>query len=143
MPEDLIEVRPLARGPDHIPEPWDVDFIEQVAEKGRLGEHLGVEKTGSGLERDGRQLVQSMQPARRMDVNQWYGEDQAPGDGLQPASKALPVAGRPAADHVVTMIDGFQERLEVGGRPRLAGGRYQDQRQTRPDQSLVDYPMVT
>jgi hypothetical protein len=80
MPEDLIEVRPLARGPEQTPERWDVNFIEQVAEKGRLGEDLGVEKTGSGLQRDGRQLLQSMQPARGMDVNQWHGEDQAPGD---------------------------------------------------------------
>jgi len=138
MPEDLIPVRPLARGPEQTPERWDVDLVEQVAEKGRLGEHLGVEKARSGLERDDRQLVQPVQPAWGMDVMQRHGEHLAPGECPEPARPALPAAGRPATDDVVTMVDGFQQRFEVGGRPRLAGGRHQDERQTRPVQSLVE-----
>jgi hypothetical protein len=138
MPENLIAVRPLARGPQPTPERWDVDLIEQVAEKGRLGEQLGVEKARSGLERNGRQLVQPVQPAWGMDVMQRHGEDQAPGECPEPARPALAAAGRPATDDVVTMVDGFQERFEVGGRPRLTGGRHQDQRQTRAVQCLVE-----
>lgn len=138
MPEDLIAVRPLAPGPEQTPERRDVDLVEQVAKKGRLGEHLSVEKARFGLERDGRQLVQSVQPARGMDVMQWHGEDQAPGECPEPARPLLAAAGRPATDHVVTVIDGFQERFEVTSRPWLAGGRHQDQRQTRPVQSLVE-----
>ena len=44
----------------------------------------------------------------------------------------LPAAGRPAADDVVAVVDGLQERFEVGLGPRLLGGRDQHERQAGP-----------
>ncbi len=78
MPEDLLPVRPPAGGSEQTPERRDIHFIDQVAKKGRLGENLGIEKPRCGLERDGRQLFQPMEPARRMDIEQRQSEDQAP-----------------------------------------------------------------
>jgi hypothetical protein len=41
------------------------------------------------------------------------------------------------------MVDGFQQWFEVGGGPWLRGGRHQDQRQTRPVQSLAEQAIKT
>ena len=46
----------------------NIDFIDQVAEKGRLGQDLDVEERRRRLKRDGRQLLEPMEPARRVDV---------------------------------------------------------------------------
>jgi hypothetical protein len=70
MTEDSIPVRPRARRFAKTLERRDVHFIDQMAKKGRLGEDLLVKKPRRGLERNGRQLFQPMQPARGMDVQQ-------------------------------------------------------------------------
>jgi hypothetical protein len=74
----LLPVRPPTGGSEQTPERRDIDFINQLAKKGRLGENLGIEKRRCGLERDGRQLLQPMEPARRMDIVQRQSEAQAP-----------------------------------------------------------------
>jgi hypothetical protein len=91
----------------------NVDFIDQVAKERRLGEDFGVEKRRSGLERYLQQLFESMKPARRVDIGERNGEDQAP---EKPSDESRETAcsrfGAPA-DDVVALVDSLQERPQV------------------------------
>lgn len=73
-----------------------------------------------------------MQPAGGMDVAHRHGEDQPPGPRGQPARAIAPAVGGPSADGVVAVVDGLEQRLEVGRGPRLLGGRDQHQREPGP-----------
>jgi hypothetical protein len=108
-----------------------------VTKKCRLGGDLGVQKPRLGLKRDRQQLVQPMKPARRMVIAQRNREDQSP---RQPSGKAAPVfpaRRRPATDHMIALIDGFQQRFEMLVRPGFFGRRHEHERQRRSCESAL------
>jgi hypothetical protein len=100
-----------------------------VTEEGRLGEDLEVQERRRRLEGDGRQLLEAVQAARRVDVAQRDGEHQPPGHRREPTPQALPALDRPAADDMIAVIDGLEERLQMLRGPRLRGRRDQDERE--------------
>lgn len=63
MAEDSGEVGPVRPTP-RLVERRDGDLVDQVAEEGRLGEDLDVEERRRRLQRDRRDLVAAMEPAR-------------------------------------------------------------------------------
>jgi hypothetical protein len=109
-----------------------------VPEEGRLGEDLHVEEPGDRLERDHRQLLEPVQPARGMNVDHRDGEEELPGDPPEPARHPPRPGPRTPADDVIAMIDRGQERFEVGGRPGLLGGRDEHERERGPVQPLLE-----
>jgi hypothetical protein len=123
--EDRDEVVPEGAGRRGF-QGGDVHLVDQVAEEGRLGEDLDVEEVGRRLERDRRQLVEPVQAAGRVDVEDRHGEDQPPRQAGDAAEQAGDQPGAAAADDVVAMVERRQERPEVGVGPRLLGRRDQD-----------------
>jgi hypothetical protein len=106
-----------------------------MTKKRGLGDDLRVQKRRCGLKGYRQELVQPMEPARRMDIAQRDGEDQA---SRQQAGQAPPVSPpplRPAADHMVTLIDRFQKGPEMLLRPALFRRGHEHQRQRGPLQA--------
>ena len=129
MPKDLVHVRQPATRTGPAAQRGDVDFIDQVTKESRLGEDLDFQERRPGLKRYRRKLVQAVQPARRMDVVERHGENNAP---CQPAREPRPVSPAPltpATNHMITLVDRFQERLEMLFRPRFFRCGYQHERQ--------------
>ena len=58
----------------------------------------------------------------------------------KPAEPRLPAAGRPAADHMVAVVDRLQERSQMVLGQRLRCGRDQHQRQTCPFEAANEQP---
>jgi hypothetical protein len=106
-----------------------------VAEEGRLGEDVEVQERRGRLKGNRGQLLEPVQAAGRVDVAQGDGEHQLPGQRFQPSFAALPARGWPAPDHVIAVIDGLQERIQMGLGPRLLSRRDQNQRQMGAGQS--------
>ena len=79
--------------------------------------------------RNGRQLVEPMEPARRMNVAQRDGEDQRRASEPRMPTQLRAARPRTAADHVVALVDGFQKRFEVGLGPGFLGRGHEHQRQ--------------
>jgi hypothetical protein len=100
-----------------------------VPEEGRLGQELEVQERRRRLEGDGRQLLQPVQAAGGVDIAQRDREHQPPGQRCQPSPATIPAPGGPTADDVIAVVDGLQERLQVGRGPRLLGRRDQDERE--------------
>jgi len=137
MSEQLIPVRPPAGKTRQTTKRRDVHFRDELTEKGGLGEDLGVEERRCRLERNDRQFFEPMEPAWRMDVEQRDGEHQTSRPSAQPAPSIFPTARRPPADNVVSVVDGFQQRIKVRLGPGLLGGGQEDQRQVRPLQTTT------
>jgi len=100
-----------------------------MPEKGRFRQDFGVEKRRRGLERNGRELVEPMEPAWRMHVAQRHVEDQPPQKRSPEADPAAAAPVGATADHVVTVVDGLQERLQVLHGPGLERRGYEHERQ--------------
>ena len=56
-----------------------------------------------------------------MDVKNGNREDQPPSQRAEPAPYPVPGSDRPSADGMIGPVDGFEERLEMSGRPGLDG----------------------
>jgi hypothetical protein len=100
-----------------------------VTKEGRLGEDLDFQERRPRLKRYRGKLVQAVQPARRMDVEKRHGENQAP---CQPAREPRPVSPAPlapATNHMITLVDRFEERLEMLRRPPFFRCGYEHERQ--------------
>ncbi len=113
-------------------------LVDQMPQERRLGQDLKVQEPRPRLQRDHRERLPTMKLARRMKVQKRHREDDPPRPRPQPANGRVGATGRPAADHMVRMIDGLQERLQVCHGPGLAGGRDQHQGQLRIGQSPDD-----
>jgi hypothetical protein len=113
-------------------------FVDQVAEEGRLGQDLDVEERGVRLERNRRQLLAPMEPARGVQVGNRHREEKSSGRTGDPARQARSVAPIAAADHVVALIDRLQERLQMSVGPGLAGGRHEHQRLGRAGKASLE-----
>ena len=129
MPENHVPIPPPASRPRAAAQRRNVDFVDQVTEKGRLGKDLGVDKSGRRLQGNGRQLVEAMEPARRMNVLERNSKDQASRQRAQDAEPASAAPPRTAADHVIALVNCFQERCEVGLGPRFMGRGHEHQRE--------------
>jgi hypothetical protein len=81
------------------------------------------------LKWDRRQLVEPMEPARRMNVAQRNGKDQTPNQQTWQPGPVCPGAISPAADHMVALVDRFQKWFEMRLRPGFLRGRHEYQRQ--------------
>jgi len=68
MPEKLIAIGPPAGKACKPTERRDLDFRDEMTEKSRLREDLGVEERRCRLERNDRQFFEPMEPAWRMNV---------------------------------------------------------------------------
>jgi hypothetical protein len=100
-----------------------------MAEKGCLGENFDIEERRYRLKWHDRELVEPIEPARRVDVAQWESENQPPRqrpDRAGPGSAAAPGA---ATDHMVTTVDGLKKRIQVCLGPRLACRGHEHERQ--------------
>ena len=106
-----------------------IDFIDQVAEERRLREDLGVEERRLRLEWDRQQLLESMEPARRVHIVERDGKDQAPKKRRDEAGKAASGCVGTPADDVVTFVDRLEEGPQVIRDIRLGSGGDQNQRQ--------------
>jgi hypothetical protein len=95
------------------------------------------------LQGDGRKFLEPVQAAGGVGVAQRDGEDQSPGQRRQPSQQAPLALGRPSTDGVIAMIDGLEERLQVGLDPRLLSGRDQDQRETGAGQGALKSALET
>jgi hypothetical protein len=98
-----------------------------MAEKRCLRQDLGIDERRCRLQRDGAELVETMQPARRMDVSQRHGENHAPHERSQEAERGRMGPVRPTTQHVIALVDRRQERFEVRFRPRFLRGRHKHQ----------------
>jgi hypothetical protein len=132
--EDQGEVGPRRRLAPAV-ERRDRDLVDQLAEEGGLGQDLNVEEGRGRLQGDRLQLLAAMEPGRRVDVLDRHGEDPLPGEPSEPAPEPTerPLLAR--ADDVVAMIDRRQQGIEMGGSPRRARARDQDQGGVRPRHS--------
>jgi hypothetical protein len=131
MAKDLIRIRPQTSGTRSPAKRRNCDFIDQVAEERRLGQDLGVDERRARLKRDGRQLVEPMEPARRMNVAQGDGEDQAPDQQTRQPEPVCPDAISSATNHMIALVDRFQKWFKMRLRPGFLGGRHEYQRQGR------------
>lgn len=81
-----------------------------------------------------------------MDVAEWDGEDDPPRPGRQPTEQAATRRDGAPADDVVAVVDGLEERFQMGLGPRLIGRRDEDERQVgslqADPQGLVEAPAV-
>jgi hypothetical protein len=119
----------LQRGDRHL--------VDQLSEIGGLRQDLDVQKARDRLQRHGGELLAPMQPARRMDVANRHREDQLPGKAAQPPRQPAQEWHAPRADHVVTMVDRRQQRIEMRCGPRTTGRGYQNQRRGRSGKSAL------
>ena len=103
-------------------------LIEQVAEKGRLGEHLDIEEIRAGLERHFPKPLRALEPAGGVDVDRRRREHPAPRRAREEAPRARPPGRRSASQHVIASIDRLQQRIEMTGGPALPSPRDQRQR---------------
>jgi hypothetical protein len=78
MAKDLIQIRPQPRGNHSPSQRRNHDFIDQMAEKCRLGQNLGVDERRGRLKWNGRELVEPMEPAGRMNIAQRDSKGEAP-----------------------------------------------------------------
>ena len=131
MAQDLIHVSPQPRGTRSPAQRRNCNFVDQVAKKGRLGQDLGVDERRARLKRNGRELVEPMEPARRMNVAQGDREDQAPHHQAREAGPICPSAVLPPSDHMVALVDRFQKWFEMLSGPRFFRGSHEYQRQGR------------
>jgi hypothetical protein len=76
-----------------------------VAEEGRLGQDLDVEELRDRLERDPRELIEAVEPAGRVNVDDGHGEEDFPGEPARPAPGTLDQRTRAPADGVVALVD--------------------------------------
>jgi hypothetical protein len=106
-----------------------IHFINEVSEERRLRQDFGVEERGARLKRDGQQLLQPMEPARRVDVVQRNGEDHSPHQSGQPACRGGTARRGAPADGVVALVDGLQQRIQVTCGPGFDRSCQQHQRQ--------------
>ncbi len=127
VPQDRASIAPPTSLHDPARQRRYVHFIEQVAEKCRLGQDFDVKIRGPGLHWDGPQLLGAMEPAGRMNVKHGNREDQTPSRAGDPAPDPPPGTRRPSADDVVAPVDGIEERLKVSRRPGLDGRRDQNE----------------
>ncbi len=77
MLDDLLPIGPPAVMPGLTGQGGHVHFINQVSQECGLRQNLGVEERRTRLKHDGQQFRQPMKPARRVDVVERHGEDQA------------------------------------------------------------------
>ncbi len=81
--------------------------------------------------RNRRELVESMQPARRMNIVQGDSEDKAPNQQAREAEPVCPVAVLPATEYMIALVDRFQKRFEMLDGPGFFRGRHEYKRQGR------------
>ncbi|WP_074316308.1 hypothetical protein [Singulisphaera sp. GP187] len=98
----------------------DVDLIDQVAEEGRFGQDFDIKELRCRLERDRVELLEAMQSARRVDVEDRHTEHGLPRELANPTGQTVQRGGLTPADHVVAGLDRLEQRVEMGGRPTLA-----------------------
>jgi hypothetical protein len=119
-----------------------VHLVDQVAEEGRLGEDLDVEEVGRRLERDRRQLVEPVQAAGRVDVDDRHGEDETPRQARDLPSQSGERPDAAAADDVVAVVERLQEGPEVRVGPRLLRRRDQDDGGRRALEAHLQSPVL-
>jgi hypothetical protein len=139
--EDLDEIapepeRPRGRQGRHV------DLVDQMAEKGRLGEDLDIEKGGIRLRRNRCQLVEPVQTARRVDVEHRHREDQPPRKCRETTTQPPEQPSAAAADDVVAVVERLEYRFKMPGGPRLLGRRDEHDGSGRPLQPKLQGPML-
>src|SRR5262245_88582 len=109
-----------------------VDLIDQVAQKCRLRQNLGVEERRLGLEGYGQELLESMEAAWRMHIVERNGEDQSPEESREEARKAASARIRTPANDMVTLVYCLEKWVQMIRGFNLRGGRDEHQWQAGP-----------
>jgi len=135
MRQDLFPVRQPVIGPGPTRQRRYVDLVDQVSNKRGLGQDLDFQERRRRLHRNSRQLLQPVQPARRVDVGERKCKDEATRPRGDPPDPACPSTGRPTANHMITVVDRLQERCQMVLVNGLHRSRDQDERQTCPLQA--------
>lgn len=99
-----------------------------MAEERGLGQELDVEEGRGRAERDGSELLAAVDLAGRVDIEHRDREDQFARQAADPAEDPPRESQGPPARDVVGEVDRREQRCEMCGRPRLEGGRDQDER---------------
>jgi hypothetical protein len=73
--KDSIPIRPPTCRNRKATKRRDLHLVDQVAEKGGLGENFDIEERRYRLERHAFKLIETMEPTRRVDVAQWESEN--------------------------------------------------------------------
>ena len=133
----LDPIRPPASRANEAAEWWDLHLVEQVPEEGRLGQDLQVQERRGRLQRDRLQRLQTVKPARRVDIEQRDGEHQAPRHRGEPSLPDLAGTGGTMSHDMVGVVDCLEERFQVRRGPRLLGSGHQHERMPGTLQSLV------
>jgi hypothetical protein len=106
-------------------------LVDQVAEERGLGQDLDVEELADRLERDRLELLEPVQPAGRVDVDDRHGEQEPPEQPAGPPPDPRGERGPARADDVVAQVDRLEERVEVLGLPRFERRGHEHQRERR------------
>jgi hypothetical protein len=106
--------------------------MDQVAEERRLRQDLGIEERRLGLEGDGQEFFESMEPAGRVHVIERDGEEQSPEEPCDEARNTASERFRAPADHVITILNPLEEGPQVISEIGLSGGGDENQRQKGP-----------
>ena len=99
-----------------------------MAEKGGLRENLGFEKRRCRLKWNRREFLEPMKPAGGMDVTQGHRENQTSRQHAEPARPVSSAFLGPAPNHVVALVDRFQEWLEMSLLPGFFRRRHEHKR---------------
>jgi hypothetical protein len=106
----------------------DIDLLDRLDEEGRLGEDLHVDQPRRRLERDGLELLAAMHPQWREDVGDGDREQPSVRNHAKPPRQTAQQGTVPAADDMVAAVNGFEQRIEMTGRPGSACGCQQHDR---------------
>jgi hypothetical protein len=85
-------------------------FVDELAQKGRLGEDFDVDEGRLRLQGDRLQGRAAVDPAGRVNVQDRHAEDPALRSCLQPATGTRDPRRRTPADDVIGLIDRVQKR---------------------------------
>lgn len=138
MAEDRPEVSPRPRRRKAGSEGGDRLVADQVAEERRLGEDLQTQERRARLERDALQFLAAVKLDRREDVAHRHAEQEPPARRAQPAGQTPAKAHGASAEHVVALVDGLEQGIEMGPRPDLVRERDESERERRTRQAFLD-----
>jgi hypothetical protein len=117
--EDAAGIDPPPFIPRVAEQGGHLDFVEQVSQESRLCQDLCLHERRLRLEWYGQKLFKSMKPAWRVNVVERNGENHSPENPAEPAQGSATVLHGAASDDVVAQVDGFEQRFQVSGGPRL------------------------
>jgi len=113
-------------------------LVDQVAEKRRFREDFHIQKRRARLERNRSEGLGPVDAAGRMNIGDRHTEHPARRAVRQPTPEPPAKGQRAAADDVIGLVDGVQERLHVGIGPRSRRRGDDDQRHGRLGHGLFE-----